>query len=337
MRYRKLAKTDLSVSEIGFGVWTVSAGWWGNYTDEQACDLLRRALDLGINFFDTGDTYGNGRGETLLAKAFADRRSEVVIGTKFGYDFYSNPDENRGQRERPQDFSPRFVRFALEHSLKRLETDHVDLYQLHNPRMEAVQRDDLFELLEQLKAEGKIRAYGAALGPAISGTEHGDQAMQARPSISTLQIIYNLLEQDPGSRFVPVARGLDISLLARVPHSSGLLEGKYTAETTFPPSDHRSHRPREWLINGLKKLGQLEFLHRGRGQTIAQAALKWLLAEPAIASVQPNVYDREQLHEFAAASDLPDLSVDDLARVSDLYNNNFYLEAAPARTGSRAS
>lgn len=329
MKYRTLAKTDISVSVIGFGVWTVSAGWWGEYTDDEACRLLRRAHELGITFFDTADTYGNGRGETLLATAFGGRRAEIVIGTKFGYDFYSDPDARRGQRERPQDFSPRFVRFALEQSLKRLETDYIDLYQLHNPRMSAIQRDDLFDLLERLKEEGKIRAYGAALGPAIGGTEHGDEAMRARPSLSSLQIIYNLLEQDPGRRFIPVARELDISLLVRVPHSSGLLEGKYTAETTFPPSDHRSHRPREWLIDGLKKLERLRFLTEGRGQTIGQAALKWLLAEPTIASIQPNIYDEEQLREFAAAADLPDLTAEDLARVADLYEHNFYLDSAP--------
>jgi aryl-alcohol dehydrogenase-like predicted oxidoreductase len=324
MRYRKLGKIDLNLSEIGFGVWTLSAGWWGDYSDDQASALLRRALELGINFYDTADTYGDGRGETLLARAFAGRRAEIVIGTKFGYDFYSDT-ERRGQRERRQDFSPTFVRTALEHSLRRLETDYVDLYQLHNPRLEAMQRDDLFELLERLKEEGKIRAYGAALGPAIGGTEHGDAAMRARPSLSSLQIIYNLLEQEPGRRFIPLARELDVSILVRVPHSSGLLEGKYTAETTFPPSDHRSHRPREWLLDGLKKLERLDFLHEGRGQTIAQASLKWLLAEPTVSSIQPNIYDQEQLEEFARASDLPDLTPDDLTRVAELYDNSFHL------------
>lgn len=327
MKYRQLAKSDLQLSEIGFGVWTIAAGWWGDYSDDQASDLLRRALDLGINFFDTGDTYGEGRGETILAQAFAGRRAEVVIGTKFGYDF-SNDRERRGQRERPQDFSPEFVRLALEQSLRRLGTDYVDLYQLHNPRLEAVQRDDLFELLEQLKTEGKIRAYGAALGPAIGGTEHGDEAMRTRPSLSSLQIIYNLLEQEPGRRFVPVSREMEVSLLVRVPHSSGLLEGKYTAETTFPANDHRSHRPRQWLLDGLQKLERLEFLHQKRGQTLGQAALKWLLAEPLVASIQPNIYDLDQLAEFAATSDLPDLTKDDLDRVRALYEANFGL--APA-------
>ena len=330
MKYRKLAKSDLQLSEIGFGVWTISTGWWGDYTDEQACRLLQRAFDLGVTFFDTGDTYGNGRGETILAQAFAGRRQDIVIGTKFGYDFYSDPNARRGQRERPQDFSPKFVRFALEQSLRRLDTDYIDLYQLHNPRLEALQRDDLFELLERLKQEGKLRAYGAALGPAIGGTEHGDASMRARPSLSSLQIIYNLLEQEPGRRFLPVARDHDVSLLVRVPHSSGMLEGKYTAETTFPASDHRSHRPRSWLLEGLQKLERLQFLHVGRGQTIGQAALKWLLAEPTVASIQPNIYDEAQLEEFASASDLPDLTAEDLARVAELHERNYYLERVAA-------
>jgi aryl-alcohol dehydrogenase-like predicted oxidoreductase len=327
MRYRKLADTDVTLSEVGFGVWTVAAGWWGDFTDDQAADLLRRALDLGITYFDTADTYGNGRGETILTEAFKGRRDKVVIGSKFGYDFYSNPDLNRGQRERPHDWSPKFVRFALEQSLKRLDTDYIDLWMLHNPRMDAVQKDDLFALLEQLKSEGKIRAYGASLGPAIAGTEHGDEVLKTR-KIDALQIIYNVLEQDPGRRFLPLARERNVGLLVRVPHSSGMLEGKYTADTVFPPSDHRSHRPRSWLTEGLQKIKTLRFLHEDRGMTLGQAALKWVLADPIVTSAQPNIYDLEQLEEFAAAPDLPDLTPDDLERIRALYARNFDL--APA-------
>jgi len=327
MRYRKLADTDVTLSEVGFGVWTVTAGWWGEFSDDQAADLLRRALDLGVTFFDTGDTYGNGRGETVLAKAFAGQRDKVVIGTKFGYDFYTNPDLNRGQRERPHDWSPRFIRFALEQSLKRLETDYLDLWMLHNPRLDAVQKDDVFELLEKLKAEGKIRAYGASLGPAIAGTEHGDEVLRTR-DLDALQIIFNLLEQEPGRRFFPIARERNVGILVRVPHSSGMLEGKYTPETTFPKNDHRSHRPRSWLIEGLQKIERLNFLYEGRGMTLGQAALKWVLAEPTVTSAQPNIYDLEQLEEFAAAPDLPDLTEDDLREVAALYARNFDLEPA---------
>jgi aryl-alcohol dehydrogenase-like predicted oxidoreductase len=322
MRYRTLADTDVSLSEVGFGVWTISAGWWGEFTDAQATDLLRSALDLGVTFFDTGDTYGNGRGETILAQAFGGQRDKVVIGSKFGYDFYNHPDLNRGQRERPHNWTPEFIRFALEQSLKRLDTDYLDLWMLHNPRMDAILKDDVFALLEQLKAEGKIRAFGASLGPAIGGTQHGGEVLQTR-KMDALQIIYNLLEQDPGSRFLQPARDTNTGILVRVPHSSGMLEGQYTADTTFPASDHRSHRPRSWLIEGLQKIETLKFLHEERGMTLGQAALKWVLADPIITSAQPNIYNLEQLEEFAAAPDLPDLTADDVQRVADLYARNF--------------
>ncbi len=336
MRYRRFGNTDLVASEIGFGVWTVTAGWWGDYTDEDAVALLREALDLGVTFFDTADTYGAGRGETVLAKALAgEPRDRVVISTKFGYDFYTHT-ERRGQQERPQDWSPRFVRFALEQSLRRLNTDYIDLYQLHNARFDAIDRDDLFEQLESFKVAGKIRHYGVALGPAIGWLDEGIAAMTRR-KITSLQIIYNLLEQDPGRRFFPTARDRAVGIMVRVPHSSGLLEGKYTEGTRFAQGDHRRHRPREWLTRGLKKLERLAFLTEGRGRTIGQAALKFILAQPSVTTVLPNIYHSDQLREFAAASDLPDLTGEDLARIQELYEHDFYLDGTAAASGTSAA
>ncbi|MBI4436071.1 MAG: aldo/keto reductase [Candidatus Omnitrophica bacterium] len=318
MKQRLLGKTEVAVSEIGFGVWTVSTGWWGEKSDEEAVSLLKKAFELGVTFFDTADTYGSGRGETLLAKAFGGNQN-VTIATKFGYNFYDGKRES--QREFPQDFSETFVRFALEQSLRRLGRDTIDLYQIHNPRMDAIDNDGLFELLEQFRQEGKIRAYGVALGPAIGWKEEGMQAMEKR-KVHSLQTVYNLLEQDPGRDFFPVAKITDAAILVRVPHSSGLLEGKYTEKTAFPETDHRSHRPREWLTEGLKKLGKLEFLKEK--MTLSQAALKYILAEPTVASCLPNIYHEEQLAEFAAASDCPDLSHEEIERVNDLYAHAFY-------------
>src|SRR5947209_17583352 len=160
MKYRTLPNSDIQLSAVGFGLWTVTTGWWGIEDDRLAIDLLRRALDLGVTFFDTADTYGNGRGETVLAKAFQGQRDKVVIGTKFGYDFYTNPDLNRGQRERPHDWSPTFIRFALEQSLKRLDTDYLDLWMLHHPPLDAILKDDLSAPLEPSKSRGNVRAYG---------------------------------------------------------------------------------------------------------------------------------------------------------------------------------
>ncbi len=321
MRYRTLPGTDIDVSEVGFGVWTLSTGWWGDRSDDEAVALLRAALDRGVTTFDTADSYGNGRGETLLAKAFAGRRDQVVYATKFGYDFY-NHDRPRGQRELPHDWSAAHIRFACEESLRRLETDTIDVYQLHNPRMNAIRDDELFGTLDDLRAEGKIRAYGVALGPAIGWREEGVAAMRDR-DVAMLQVIHNMLEQDPGRDFLPVADETGTGLFVRVPHSSGMLEGKYTPETTFPPNDHRSHRPRSWLVEGLQKIESLRFLTDERPHTLAQAALKWLLAEPSVMVTLPNIYSQEQLVEFAAAPDLPDLTPEDLGRISDLYARNF--------------
>jgi aryl-alcohol dehydrogenase-like predicted oxidoreductase len=330
MKYRNLGDTGIEVSTVGFGLWTVSTGWWGVDDDEHARRLLRRAYDSGVTFFDTADTYGQGRGETLLAEALGDVREKIVIATKFGYDFYNHTNERDGHKELPQDFSPKHVRFAVEQSLKRLGTDYIDVYQMHNPRMWAVRSDELFATLEDLKGEGKIRCYGAALGPA-NGWEPEGLALVRDRDIATLQIIYNMLEQGPGGSLIAAAEERGVGVFVRVPHSSGLLEGKYTAATTFPPNDHRSHRPREWLTDGLKKLEQLAFLTEGTGRTIGQAAIQFVLSSPAVASVLPNIYDAEQFDEFVAVAETPPLTVDELRRIADLYEENFGLAVEAAR------
>ena len=334
MRYRKLANTDITVSEVGFGVWTVSTTWWG-VTDEQVgVRLLKDAFARGITLFDTADTYGNGLGETILAKALAHERSRIVIGTKVGYDFYHHT-SRRGQEELPQDWRSAYVRFALEESLKRLQTDSIDLYQLHNPRLDAMQQDDLFATLEQLKAEGKIRAFGVALGPAINTRQinEGKAAIESR-HVHTVQIIYNALEQVLGEALFPAGRREGASFLVRVPHASGLLDGTVTEATVFAKDDHRYHRvstderKRQWQVEGVKKAKRLAFLAEGTGRTMAQAAIKFILSEPSMGSVLPNIASDRLLEEYAAASDTPDLTEDELFRISRLYADGVRLEVA---------
>ena len=149
MRYRKLHGTGLELSELGFGTWTVTTGWWGTYSDQEAQRIIRAAIDRGINYIDTADAYGNGRGETVLAPILKEHK-DLVVGTKFGYDFYNNPERPRGQRELPQDMSPKFIRFALEQSLTRLGVDHVAIYQPHNPRIDVLMQDEHWETLEEI-------------------------------------------------------------------------------------------------------------------------------------------------------------------------------------------
>ncbi len=326
MKYRRLGGTDIEVSEVGFGVWTVSTGWWGEVDEERSVRIMRQAHERGINYFDTADTYGSGKGETLLADAFGHMRDEVVISTKIGYDFY-NHTARRGQQERPQDWSEEFIRFALEQSLERLGTDYIDFLQLHNTKMDAIENDELFALMEEFKAEGKIRSYGVALGPKIGWLDEGVKAMRER-SVEGVQMIHNMLEQDPGREFIEVARETDTSLIVRVPHSSGMLEGKYDENTTFDKNDHRRHRPKEWLTEGIKKVEKLSFLTESGERTLGQAALKFVLAAPEVVSVLPNIYNEEQIEEFAAAPDTPNFTEEELARVAELYQNNFGLEPA---------
>jgi aryl-alcohol dehydrogenase-like predicted oxidoreductase len=335
MKFRTYPGSDVSVSEVGFGLWTTSTGWWGNKSDDEAVAMLHTAYDLGITLYDAADTYGNGRSEEQLAKAFADRRERVVYATKFGYDFSNDAQQRRGQSELPQNFSPSFVRAALEASLRRLQTDYVDIYQMHNARMAQIDDDALWELLESFKREGKVRTYGVALGPAIGWLYEGVDAV-CRRKVPSLQIIWNMLEQYPGNEQIRAAYecGADTGYMIRVPHSSGLLEGHYTAQTTFPENDHRRHRPREWLINGVEKVAQLRFLECP-GRTLGQAAIAWLLAEPRVMTVLPNIYDSDQLAEFAAAPDAPTLTADELARIDTLYKENFGIaEPPPAFKGT---
>jgi len=332
MRFRTYKNTDLAVSEVGFGLWTISTGWWGNFTEGEAVALMHKAFDLGITLFDAADTYGNGLSEELIAKAFPKQRDEIVIATKVGYDFvHYGEARGRGQREIPQDFSPDAMTCATDAALKRLKTDRIDLLQLHNIRMEQVYDDALWRTLETLKSEGKVRYYGIALGPAIGWLYEGANCIRER-DMTSVQHIYNMLEQHPGHALHDAATeaGRDTMFLIRVTHSSGMLEGKYTAETTFPPTDHRSHRPRSWLLNGIKKIDKLRFLENS-GRTLGQAALQWLLVDDRVASTLPNIYNEEQLVEFAKAPDCPPLTSDDITNINNLYSENFGIEEEPPK------
>lgn len=333
MKYRTLSGSPLKISEVGFGLWTLSTGWWGTFTDAEAVRLMRLGADLGITLFDAADTYGNGRSEELIGKAFSSvgERDRIVIATKVGYDFVNHGNERRGQREIPQDFRPASIRQATEAALKRLQTDRIDVLQLHNIRLEQVMADDLWEVLEDLRAEGKILHNGVALGPAIGWLGEGGLAIQKRQP-DMLQHIYNLLEQHPGKTLHRIAEECQAKtkFFIRVPHSSGMLEGKYTADTVFAKNDHRSHRPRTWLLNGVKKVEQLRFLEN-KNRTLGQAALQWLLNDPRVATVLPNIYNEEQLHEFAATSETSPLTNEEMNHIDQLVAANFGIETDDAK------
>ena len=333
MKYRRLGQTDLVVSTVGFGVWSVSTGWWGRIDEPDAVRLLQQAFDKGVTLFDTADTYGLGAGEEVVAKALGPHRHDIVVGTKFGYDWYTHR-ERTGHKERPQKWEPDFIRYACEQSLRRLQTDHIDLYQLHNPRLETIQRDDVFATLEQLVQEGKIRYYGVAIGPDIGWQEEGEASMRQRKA-PAMQIIYNILEQQPAHSFFPIAQEEGTGLLSRVPHASDVLTDQFVqSPPTFDSSDHRAHRKQEWLDQAMEKRRQVAFLAEGTGRTLAQAAIQFCLAQGTIASVLPNITTPQQLSEYIAAPEAPELSAEELQRLLQLYASNFGLHQATPQKGA---
>jgi aryl-alcohol dehydrogenase-like predicted oxidoreductase len=205
-----------------------------------------------------------------------------------------------------------------------LGVETIDLYELHNPRMAQICDDEIFATLEELKSEGKIRAYGVALGPAIGWQAEGVLALRER-KIDALQTVFNLLEQEPGNTFL--AEATNQGVIARVPHASDALSGTFTPDTVFAATDHRSFRKREWLLRALRKVERLDFLLGDR--TIAQAAIAWLLANPAMTTVLPTATTVEQIDEFAEAA-LKPLSNEEFVRVQELYARDFDLPPASA-------
>ena len=321
MEYRRLGSSDLVVSEVGFGAWTIATDWWGRVDDKAG--LVHAALDTGINFFDTAPVYGDdGFGEAILAELLGSR-DDVIVTTKVGYDIDA-PRIAPGHSERPQDWRPESVRAQVESSLRRLGRDHIDLLQLHNVRIDPVRDDALWDELAKIQAEGKVRELGVALGPAIGWVDEGLDALRSRPIVS-LQTVFNLLEQEPGRTFAaePVVTEERVGLIARVPHASDVLSGKVTRNTEFEGDDHRAHRKRENLLDLFDKADTLGFLHGPEtGRTIGQAAVAGILAIDGFTTVLPTCITTDEVREYSAASDLP-LSTDEASAVDALWNENF--------------
>jgi aryl-alcohol dehydrogenase-like predicted oxidoreductase len=338
MKYDTLGTAGVEVSQVGFGAWVVGTDWWGDRTREDAVDMIDHAVEQGVRFFDTGDVYGHGDSEEIVGEALADRRDEVTVSTKIGYDFYNNPQAGHG--ELPKKITPEWIHTATERSLDRLDMEYVDLLMLHNANVDEVD-EDVLEALDELREEGKVEAIGWALGPSIGWLAEGDAAVANE--FDALQTVFNLFEQTPGRHFVETIRehGADTSIIARVPHSSGLLNEQVTPETELGKGDHRAHRPDEWYETGWEKLETLQFLKRADdpdGQrTMGQAAIQWLLAHDEVASVTPTFRTTEDIDEWAGAPDTPPLSDDEFDRVQELYADNFGIDRDDGMDALRSS
>ncbi|WP_224448543.1 aldo/keto reductase [Haloprofundus salilacus] len=334
MNYRTLGDSGVEVSEVGFGAWVVGTDWWGDRTEDQAVEMVEYALEQGITYFDTGDVYGHGDSEKLLGKALADRRDEVTLSTKIGYDFYNHPQAGHG--ELPKRLDPEWIRTCVDRSLERLDADYLDFLQLHNANVDEV-TPEVVETLESLKEEGTVDALGWALGPSIGWLAEGDRAVEL--DFDAIQTVFNVFEQTPGRHFLDTIahEGADTSVIARVPHSSGLLNEQVTPDTELDAGDHRGFRPDEWYETGWEKVEALRFLERNDERTMGQAAIQWLLSHDAVASVTPTFRTTADIDEWAAASETPPLSDEEVERVEELYQDNFGISRDDGMDSLRSS
>lgn len=316
MEYRKLGRTGWQVSAISFGAWAIG-GTWGEVDDRESLAALHRALDLGVNFFDTADVYGDGRSERLLAKLRKERKEPFRIATKAGRRL--SPHVAAG-------YTRQNLTAFVDRSLKNLETDAIDLLQLHCPPAEVYYMPEVFGVLDDLAKAGKLRFYGVSV-------EKVEEALKAieYPGVQSVQIIFNMFRQRPAELFFREAERRRVGVLARLPLSSGMLAGKMTRQSSFSPDDHRaSNRHGEWFDRGETFSGVdyetgLEAVEALRplvpaGMTLAQMALRWILMDPAVTCAIPGAKRPGQVEENVSAAGFPPLSEPTMSAIQKLYH-----------------
>jgi aryl-alcohol dehydrogenase-like predicted oxidoreductase len=318
MEYRELGRTGWHVSAISFGAWAIG-GAWGPVDDQESLAALHRALDLGVNFFDTADVYGDGLSERLLARLRKERREEFHIATKAG---------RRLDPHTASGYNRQNLTSFVDRSLKNLETETLDLLQLHCPPTEAYYMPEVFDVLDDLTKVGKIRYYGVSV-------EKVEEALKAieYPAVQSVQIIFNVFRQRPAELFFKEAQRRRVGILARVPLASGLLAGKFTRTSTFDPDDHRAFNrhgesfDRGETFSGLDYNIGLQAVDALRplvppGQTMAQLALRWILMFPEVTCAIPGGKRPEQVEENVKAAELPPLSEQTMKGISEVYNQH---------------
>jgi aryl-alcohol dehydrogenase-like predicted oxidoreductase len=316
MQYRELGRTGFRLSTVSFGAWAIG-GTWGAVDDAESLAALRRAVERGVNFFDTADVYGGGRSERLLARLRRERSEPIYIATKAG----------RGLAPHVADgyTGANLTRF-VEQSLRNLETEAIDLLQLHCPPTDVYYRPEVFGALDGLVAAGKVRHYGVS----VERIEEGLKAIEF-PGVQSVQVVFNVFRQRPAELLLPEAQRRRVGILARLPLSSGLLGGKMSRATVFSPDDHRAfNRQGEAFDRGETFSGVpfdlgLEAVEALRpltpeGQTMAQLALRWILTHPAVTCAIPGAKRPDQVDENVAAADLPPLAPASLAAIQAIYD-----------------
>ena len=315
MEYRELGRTGWEVSAISFGAWAIG-GDWGSVDEEESLAALQRAVDLGVNFIDTADVYGDGRSERLIAKLRKERREKVIVATKAG---------RRLSPHTADGYNGVNLTAFVERSLRNLKSETLDLLQLHCPPTEVYYRPEVFGVLEDFVKQGKIRYYGVS----VEKVEEGLKAMEY-PGVQSVQIVFNVFRQRPAELFLSEAQRRQVGIIARVPLASGLLSGKMTRNTSFSPIDHREYNrtgaafDRGETFAGVDFDRGLEIVQELRpllptGMTMAQFALRWILMFDAVSCTIPGAKRSDQVEENVKAASLPPLPDSVMAKVRDLY------------------
>ena len=316
MQYRELGQTGMKVSTISFGAWAIG-GSWGSVDDKESLSALHRSIDLGVNFIDTADVYGDGRSERLVAKLRKERKETIYVATKAGrrLDPHVADGYNRAN-----------LTAFVERSLKNLATDAIDLLQLHCPPTEVYYHPETFDVLDDLVRAGKLRHYGVSV-------EKVEEALKAieYPNVQTVQIIFNIFRQRPAELFFAEALRRKVGILARVPLASGMLTGKLTAKSTFEADDHRAFNRHGESFDrgetfsgvdydtGLQAVEELRALVP-QGWSMTQFALRWILMFDAVTCAIPGAKNPSQAEDNAKSADLPELDTATMGKVRSIYD-----------------
>lgn len=326
MNYREFGRTGWKVSEMGFGAWAIGGDAWGQTDDSEAIAALKKAIDLGVNFIDTADVYGNGHSEELIGQVRKETGREIIIATKAGRRL--NPHVAGG-------YNRANLTAFVERSLQKLDTEALDLLQLHCPPSEVYDMPEVFGILDHLTQQGKLRFYGVSV-------ERVDEALKAitYPHVQSVQIIFNMFRLKPAEEFFKEAAERKVGIIVRVPLASGLLTGKFGHDTHFSASDHRNYNRHGESFDqgetfsgvdydtGLKAVQELEKLVRP-GETMSQFALRWILMYPQVSTVIAGSKNPAQAETNTAAGDLPPLDEATMQKVQAVYDKYLRAEIHP--------
>ncbi len=320
MKYRELGRTGWKVSEVSFGAWAIG-GSWGKVDDNDSIKALHKAVEMGVNFFDTADVYGDGRSERLLAKLRKEYKDKIYIATKAG---------RRLEPHTAEGYNRENLTSFVERSLKNLETDSIDLLQLHCPPTPVYYMPEVFEILDTLVKEGKIKYYGVS----VEKVEEAIKAIEY-PNVQSVQIIYNMFRQRPAELFFELAKKRKVGILARVPLASGLLTGKMRLDTKFESDDHRAFNRHGEAFDkgetfggidyeiGLKAVEELKSICP-KGMSMAQFALRWILMNEAVTCAIPGAKNENQAEDNFKAGDFPPLPEETMSKVKEIYEKYIY-------------